>query len=188
MSEGGLCLLSPVELKAKERVHLHIDVPPHGPVEVESIAWHARRVKGSGAGRKTWAIGMVVADGGQGFQTLLSAVSGAARPLPGLPDTEKAPAFGGRDAAAEDSEEPSPEWDEWSAEWERLFEESEEMVKAAGGAASRDDLHPFRVRIKALSGPRTRTLTLSAASEEQARALAQADLDDSWKILAVERA
>ena len=48
-----------------------------------------------------------------------------------------------------------------------------------------DELQAFRVRVQESAGPRTRLLTLSAASEEEARALATADLDDSWAIVDV---
>lgn len=41
----------------------------------------------------------------------------------------------------------------------------------------------FRIRVKQLAGPRTRILSLNAESEDEARALASAELKDEWEIL-----
>ena len=49
-------------------------------------------------------------------------------------------------------------------------------------------LRPFHIRVKARSGPRTRVLSLSADSEDEARALAMASLDDEWELLEVRTA
>jgi hypothetical protein len=49
-------------------------------------------------------------------------------------------------------------------------------------------LRPFRIRVKARSGPRTRVLSLSAESESEARALAMSELDDEWQVLEVQPA
>jgi len=48
-------------------------------------------------------------------------------------------------------------------------------------------LRPFRIRVQARSGPRTRVLSVSAASESEARALAMSELDD-WHVLEVRSA
>lgn len=185
VSEGGLCLLSPVALKAKQRIVIEIHVPPQGPVQVEAIAWHVRRVRSGGAGRKSWSIGMMVSKGGYGFQTLLSAVGGAARAESGAPCDETTPPPVDTDCSEPclESVELSPEWDEWSAEWEQLFEESEKVLSAVTDAGPQHDLQMFRVRVKANDSPRTRTLTLSAASAEEAETLGRRDIGDSWKIL-----
>ena len=46
-------------------------------------------------------------------------------------------------------------------------------------------LRPYRIRVKHRSGPRTRVLSLSAKSEDEARSLATADLMDDWELLEV---
>lgn len=179
VSEGGLCLLSPVQLQAKERVVIHINVPPRGPVKVEAVAWHVRKVKSGRSGRKTWSIGMMLSRADDGFQKLLDSGRQAAptatpsglSAAPEQPDLE--------------SDEISPEWDEWSSEWDQLFEESEKLLAESTENTPQDDLQAFRVRVKAKMGPRTRTLTLSAASEEEAADMARQDLDDSWQIIEV---
>jgi hypothetical protein len=49
-------------------------------------------------------------------------------------------------------------------------------------------LRSFHIRIKARSGPRTRVLSLSADSEDEARALALDGLDGEWELLEVREA
>ncbi len=46
-----------------------------------------------------------------------------------------------------------------------------------------DELQMFRVRVQVKGEPRTRVLTLEAATEEEAHEMALADLDDSWTII-----
>ncbi len=187
VSEGGLCVLSPVKLDAKQRVKLTIDVPPRGPVDVDATAWNVRPVKGRG--KKTWSIGMMVNEAGEGFDALLpkappNALAGGDEAPPEAIDV--APNAG--DVLQEielQSEELSAEWEESAAEWDQLFAEAEEMFSGNGSDAG---LQMYRVRVKATDGPRTRTLTLSAASETEARDQAHADLEGSWKILEVEPA
>jgi hypothetical protein len=55
-------------------------------------------------------------------------------------------------------------------------------VEAPGEAG---ELRTFRIRVKAVVGPRTRTLSLSATSEDEARALAVEDLRGEWEVLEV---
>lgn len=43
----------------------------------------------------------------------------------------------------------------------------------------------FRIRVKQLAAPRTRVLSLTAASEDEARTLATADLEGEWEILEI---
>jgi hypothetical protein len=47
------------------------------------------------------------------------------------------------------------------------------------------ELPAFRIRVKQLAAPRTRVLSLNAESEDEARALATADLKGEWEILEV---
>ena len=69
VSEGGLCLLSPVALRSKQEVTLEIDVPPNGPVTVEALAWHVRKLKSATA--PSFSIGMMISKAGEGFRALL---------------------------------------------------------------------------------------------------------------------
>ncbi|MEM9174463.1 MAG: PilZ domain-containing protein [Myxococcota bacterium] len=72
---------------------------------------------------------------------------------------------------------------------ERLQQQASEGNEEAtvGGVRARD-LIVFKVRVKKQDGPRTRTLSLTAPDEAEARRLALADLDASWSIVAVKAA
>jgi hypothetical protein len=48
-----------------------------------------------------------------------------------------------------------------------------------------EELVGFRIRVKERSSPRTRILTLSAKSDEEARELAATHLEDGWEVLEV---
>ena len=181
VSEGGLCLLSPLRLEKKESLVLEIDAP-HGPVSVEARVWHVRQLKGGLAGRKTWSIGLMLTRAGDGFQTLLPASRRSTPSDAALASQEELSAI--LDDLSLESEELSPEWEERALEWEKLFEESE-MLLSESGESPYADLQVFRVRVKAKSGPRSRTLTLSAASEAEAEELARKDLEESWIVLEV---
>ena len=117
VSDGGLCMLSPVELKPKQAVTLVLEVPPHGPVEVEAVAWNLRPVKNGRAGKKTWAIGMMVTQAGDVFASLLpkSPAAGivASEPLPVEPEpvaqAETEPHEPECEVAPEAEPEPEPE-------------------------------------------------------------------------------
>jgi hypothetical protein len=65
--------------------------------------------------------------------------------------------------------------------------ESEEPDRSAceAGTDESPELPAFRIRVKQLVGPRTRVLSLSAESEDEARALATADLKSDWEILEI---
>ena len=179
MSEGGLCLLSPVVLEAKEHVVIHIDVPPQGPVEVEAVAWHVRRVRSGNSRRKGFSIGMMLLRAGEGFQALLGnehqTDPSAQQQAPQADDFLQELSL--------ESEKLSPEWDQWSSEWDELFEESEKLLAASQTVLSEADLRVFRVRVKTTTGPRTRTFTLNATCEDDAVATVRRELGDDWKIL-----
>ena len=71
VSEGGLCMLSSVRLQQKQRLLLRLDVPRHGVVDVEGVAWHVRRVKNSTGDRRAWSVGVMITKAGDAFRALL---------------------------------------------------------------------------------------------------------------------
>jgi hypothetical protein len=87
VSEGGLCLLSPVPI-ARETLALQIDVPGGPPVEVEAATWHLRRVEHEGPGA-TWCIGMMVTKAGDGYDQLLPGLDREPVALPHLLSDEE---------------------------------------------------------------------------------------------------
>jgi len=50
------------------------------------------------------------------------------------------------------------------------------------------ELNPFRIRVKQLGAPRTRVLSLSAESLDEARSLAMAELGNEWEVLGIDAA
>lgn len=54
------------------------------------------------------------------------------------------------------------------------------------GQAAAPDLPSWRVRVRAMTGPRTRTLTLEARSREAAREAALRHTGEGWRVLGVE--
>lgn len=220
VSEGGLCLLSPIPLKQKQRIILRIDVPPSGSVEVEAIAWHVRRVKSGRAHRKAWSIGMMISKAGAGFQALLPggaedfdcgpseellsklaqlaeepAVPPSPEPDDPDPVLEESRAAAGLDDPHLDPLSPEEfdylELDLLSAEelddldLDLLTPAELDAVSTQPKPSPDDSLQMFRVRVKAKTGPRTRTLTLGAISTAEAEKLARSGLDESWLILEV---
>jgi hypothetical protein len=67
-----------------------------------------------------------------------------------------------------------------------------EDLRPAGSEAQREDLRPvadaqsYRVRVRCVAGPRTRTLTIEAASHEAARGEALRYTGEGWRIIDVE--
>ncbi len=195
MSEGGLCVLTPVKLTRKQPVHLEIEVPMQGPVAVEAVAWHTRKVKSAHSGGQGWAVGMMLTKAGEGFETLLPGAS----VMPALADLTEGP-LPAAQSAAERLEEAKPATDgleEDSLSPEELdavdlhllspseLHELSARQRRAVPASEEDTLQMFRVRVKAKGGPRTRTLTLGAVSAEEAEVLAIRELGDEWTLLEV---
>ncbi len=135
--EGGLCVLSPVELKKGQTLQIAIDVPKHGPAKIEAFVWHVRSVKSRSTRRHTWSAGMVLVKSDDTYARL-------------LPPAEL-------NVSVED--DPNDKSDE---------------------------LQVFRVRVRVRGEPRTRLLTLGAATKEEALELALVDLDDSWTIIDIQ--
>jgi len=57
--------------------------------------------------------------------------------------------------------------------------------EASPASPAPPELPAFRIRVKQLAAPRTRVLSLTAASEDEARTLATADLEGEWEILEI---
>lgn len=209
VSEGGLCLLSPVSLQARQPVTIVIDVPRRGPVEVEAVAWHVRAVKSGREHRQAWSIGMMITKAGTGFASLLpegtSLDAGADEELaeklgaltwsrerrarlrdlapPGPAATGAIGLPGASDDALEEDALDEAELRELEGDF--LTPDPVELLCAKPDASPDHTLRLFRVRVKAKSGPRTRALTLGAVSLDEAYALACSELDDAWQVLEV---
>jgi len=71
VSEGGLCVLSPVELEKGYIVKVMIDIPSHGPVEVQSRVWHVRKNRNPTTQAIVWSVGMLLLKADAEYRRLL---------------------------------------------------------------------------------------------------------------------
>ena len=71
ISEGGLCVLSPVELEKGYILSVEIDVPAHGPSEVQVRVWHVRRNRKPSTGEVLWSVGMLLLKSDATYKRLL---------------------------------------------------------------------------------------------------------------------
>ena len=137
LSEGGLCLFSPVSFDCGEPLTIEIAVSETESVQLEAKAWHVRQVGNSTTTLQAWSVGMMISKAGDGYAALIPIAE---------PESEIGHAVT-RDASA--------------------------------------DLQVFRVVVQDTTVPPTRVLTLGAASREEARELASADLGPTWAVLDV---
>ena len=157
VSEGGLCLISPVWLKPNEKYQISIDVPGTGLAEVCVEVWHIRRETSKRTNSRIWIAGAILVDADEAYAKLLKA-AGVANP-----------------------------------EADRPVETSQNGTKGKTGSKGKgpinlpDAIEPrvYRIRCKAISGPRSRILSLAAETEAQARSLAIRDLGETSTVLEV---
>ncbi|MGH0032976.1 MAG: PilZ domain-containing protein [Myxococcota bacterium] len=71
VSEGGLCLSSPVAPPLKHPLLLEIDVPVAGLCRVEAVVWHVRPVKRGASRRNAWSVGMMITKADDAFERLV---------------------------------------------------------------------------------------------------------------------
>lgn len=97
VSKEGLCLISPVWLKPKEKYEISIDVPGTGLSRVHIEIWHIRREKSRNSNRKVWIAGAMLNDSDTAYAKLLSATGITARDIDTAAST-----------ASETSNQPNP--------------------------------------------------------------------------------
>lgn len=158
VSEGGLCLLSPIWFDPKKPVQIAIDVPGRGVATVRVEVWHIRREKSRVSTNKVWTAGAILIDSDSAYAQLLEAAGLAGGPPP--PATTR-----GSNAQNSAANEPVAE------------------TAARDLAIDTADPRVFRLRCKAKGSPRTRMLTIPAESEPEALALARKDLGSEWDVL-----
>ena len=117
-----------------------------------------------GTSRKIWVMGVMLEESDDAYRWLLSAAGAApeqteAVPAPDPPSVEKA-------LRSEPFAAPTPE---------------EQAIDAA-------EAQIYRVRVKARGAPRTKLLTLTAVSEDEARELATRDLEGRWQVVEIRAA
>jgi hypothetical protein len=143
MSEGGLSVLTALEIDQGESLTVRFQAPGIGAVAVEAMVWHSRRVRDRATGDNSCALGLMVSRASEAYSRLV-APSGAS------------PAESADASVLNDADE-----------------------------VCGDALGSYRIRVKERASPRTRILTLSATSDEEARALAITHLGEEWEVLEV---
>lgn len=164
ISESGLCLFSPSWLASRSPVEIAINVPGYADSVVQASIWHVRRQSVKGTSRKIWVMGVMLEESDDAYRWLLSAAGAApeqeaAARAPTPPSVEEA-------LRSEPVTAPTPE--------ELAIDAAEAQV--------------FRVRVKARGVPRTKLLTLTAISEDEARELATRDLEGRWQVVEIRAA
>ena len=183
ISEGGLCLLSPVALSPKQVIEIAIEIPGRETATVHVEIWHIRSERSRSSAGKLWIAGAILRDADTAYAQLLEAAGGAtpaARVEPPRAVPTPSPANATQSAKASTRAEP---------------EKAERRQPAARGDSGRRDASPstaaidsadprvFRLRCIAKGSPRTRMLTIAAESEAVALELARQDLGTEWSVL-----
>jgi len=176
ISEGGLCLLTPVWLNPKQAAVIAIDVPGRGTASVHVEIWHVRREKSKTSSGKVWIAGAILRDADSAYTQLLEA-AGLAVDVRADDSTTASPATPPRSPSSSPPPPISPP---------RSTRPSPAPASAVV-AEEIDASEPrvFRLRCKAKGSPRTRVLSLAADSAEQAHTLARHDLGAEWDVLEV---
>lgn len=143
LSEGGLSVCAALKADQGESLTVRFQAPGGEAIEVETLLWHARRVRDRETGEDSRVLGLMVSDACEAYARLVPR-SEAPPPEPATPSAESAP-----------------------------------------DAVGKGELVPFRIRVQQCACPRTRILTLSAESDEEARASAATHLGDDWEVLEI---
>jgi hypothetical protein len=169
ISESGLSVNTPFEVEQGEPLLVRIDVPRQGDLELETIVWTVRRGRRRDNGQPFSLLGLMVSKAPDAYFKLLPDAAPETAPVPErTPEPETAP-------ESQKTSEP-----------ERMPEPEPQPVPDL--EADPPGLRPFRIRVQARSGPRTRVLSVNAESESEARALAMSELGDEWHVLEVQSA
>ena len=166
LSEGGLCLFSPIKLEPKTTIEIEIDVPGFPDCVVEADVWHVHRQKLRNSSRKIWAIGAMLDTSDDAYSRLLSAAG----------------------VAPEGSSEASIDRTRFEADSRTPSSPGRNFAPATTDESPTEDRGEpriFRIRVQANTGPRTRLLTFTADSREHAEAIAAEDLEPEWRIIEV---
>lgn len=194
ISEGGLCLLTPLWLDPKKPVQIEIDVPGRGVSKVGVEIWHIRREKSRSSNNKIWIAGAILVDADGTYASLLEAAGLAPRTAdhrelasPAEPGSAGAMEMRGATpgtppTASERADKPGPT-NRRSAPTAPTAEPEHTAEPTPDSALDCADPRVFRLRCKARGTPRTRMLSIAAESADEALELARHDLGAEWTVL-----
>lgn len=202
ISEGGLCVHTEEPFEQGQSLQIQIHAPRfREPVAVEAIVWHGRRARLRNTGAEVSVLGLMISNAPSEYYKLLPVSRSDGKPLaPSTASVAKpAPAREPKPARAADALAATKAAaaaakgaaDTASARSSDSARERDPEPSAAAAAEPADlpaELSQYRIRVKARSGPRTRTLCLSATSTGEARQLVEEDLGNDWDVLEVKSA
>lgn len=163
VSLSGLSLQTNLELAQGDEVELEIG--DGARVRVLALAWNARRVRR--AGETSNVVGMMLSEVGADYEALVARVA-ASRAKPAARPPARTPAAPLSTASQAPPRQP---------------------VRRAPPPLPRPrPLLWWRLRVKETNGPRTRLVTLAAASAEDAAAQSLAEMGGGWVVLEVKPA
>jgi len=154
VSLSGLLVQTALVLAQGDDVALEIE----GGVRMKALAWHSRRARRGG--EESFVVGMMLSEVGPEYEAFVGRIAGA-QPAP-RPRAQPAP----EPAKAAYAAEPPPP--------KRPPPAPPQMTRRSSW---------WRLRIKQIGGQRTRMVTCSAESKEQAIAQSLAELGDGWEII-----
>lgn len=163
VSLSGLSLQTSLQLSQGDEVELEIGEGAR--VRVRALAWNARRVRRAGATSNV--VGMMLAEVGDDYEALVGRVA-ESRAKPAARSGEPAALF----SKASESQGPPPQ----------------PVRRAPPAHLGPRPLSWWRLRVKETNGPRTRLVTLAAASAEDAAAQSLAEMGGGWEVLEVKPA
>lgn len=159
VSEGGLCIVTPVRFNEESTVQVVIDVPRVGPVRVEGVVRHKRPFRQPSSGRRGWATGLRLHETAPEFRAIASPEESLPEAVYTLP------------LHLLDPKGPLMRGDE----------EPDALEVEDPGAPQ-----VYRVRLKAMGSARTRVLTLTGRNEEAVREAILTDLPGDWEVISFE--
>lgn len=174
LSEGGLGIEAPLRVEQGDPITLRL-LPRRGErsVTVEGIVWNDRPIRRSAKGTRLRLLGCILSDPPPDFNALIAEVE----KRNAQPERRATPILRQR---AEPSPEPEADLPRSRAPLPPPKPEPEESLPG------------FRVRLKQVEGPRTRTVVVRARSLADAEERARAELaasnggaTDGWEVLAV---
>jgi len=169
ISSGGLAVRAEGGLQQGDPVEVQMTVPGRGTVTVEAIAWHVRRARLRESGDTVYLLGMMLSKAPDLYFTLARGARPAIKRSKRGADASRATAASPADTRGQpppgngSTAGPSP------------------TTSPAVPIAC--DLTPFRVRLKHRASPRTRVVSIDAASYGEAREIATEQLGEEWEIL-----
>jgi hypothetical protein len=182
LSEGGIAVVTSLDLDQGDPIRIVIDPRGARPIRVSAIVWNDTMARVSGAETRLQRLGCVISEPSDTFVALLD------RLLPPDPEILSSRPVGGTSEsipiAVPKARAPQDDWAETDLPRSRDLQPPPKVDPE-------ESLPYFRIRLKQIGGPRTRIMTIQARSASQAERRALERLDsiatgaEGWGVLHV---